>query len=149
MNKERVALLRKRVSKDPYDAASWESLVSEADRARRGSERNAELTSVYEDLLSKFPTAVRTPPPPAACLLPAAALWLFALATHLSAAPHTSTTPVHHPCAGWVLAGVCRPHDERWRGGGGEGGLLPLPAHLPVCRPLARLPQLHQEGGSQ
>ena len=72
MNKERVALLRKRVSKDPYDAASWESLVSEADRARRGSERNAELTAVYEDLLSKFPTAVRARRrrrllPPAAC----------------------------------------------------------------------------------
>ena len=66
MNKERVATLRKRVAKDPYDAASWESLVSEADRARRGSERNAELTAVYEDLLSKFPTAVRTPPPPLA-----------------------------------------------------------------------------------
>jgi hypothetical protein len=73
MNKERVATLRKRVAKDPYDAASWESLVSEADRARRGSERNAELTAVYEDLLSKFPTAVRTPPPPLpapACCLP-------------------------------------------------------------------------------
>ena len=84
MNKERVATLRKRVAKDPYDAASWESLVSEADRARRGSERNAELTTVYEDLLSKFPTAVRTPAAAAARRrpLPAAACSSFPQLPH-------------------------------------------------------------------
>ena len=56
---ERVASLRRRVENDPYDAASWEDLVQEADRARRGPERNQELASVYEDLLKIFPTAVR------------------------------------------------------------------------------------------
>ncbi|PSC73688.1 Suf-domain-containing [Micractinium conductrix] len=54
---ERVASLRRRVENDPYDAASWEDLVQEADRARRGPERNQELASVYEDLLKIFPTA--------------------------------------------------------------------------------------------
>lgn len=60
-NKERVASLRKRVAKDPYDAAAWEELVSEADRVRRGPERNEAMAAVYEDLLSKFPTAVSAP----------------------------------------------------------------------------------------
>ncbi len=32
MSKERVEKLRKRVAADPYDAAAWEDLVSEADR---------------------------------------------------------------------------------------------------------------------
>lgn len=58
MSKDRSATLRKRVAADPYDAAAWEELVSEADRQRRGTERNTELSAVYEDLLSKFPTAV-------------------------------------------------------------------------------------------
>lgn len=57
-SKDRIATLRKRVATDPYDAEAWEKLVSEADRARRGSERNAALTAVYEDLLNVFPTAV-------------------------------------------------------------------------------------------
>ncbi|EFN59172.1 hypothetical protein CHLNCDRAFT_138056 [Chlorella variabilis] len=56
-SKDRIATLRKRVATDPYDAEAWEKLVSEADRARRGSERNAALTAVYEDLLNVFPTA--------------------------------------------------------------------------------------------
>ena len=34
---ERVEALRKRVAADPYDAAAWEDLVSEADRARWGA----------------------------------------------------------------------------------------------------------------
>ncbi|KAI3433457.1 hypothetical protein D9Q98_003270 [Chlorella vulgaris] len=55
--KERTAALRKKVGKDPYDAQAWESLVSEADRVRRGPERNAQLSEVYEDLLNVFPTA--------------------------------------------------------------------------------------------
>ncbi|PRW58683.1 Suf-domain-containing [Chlorella sorokiniana] len=54
---ERVEALRKRVAADPYDAAAWEDLVSEADRPRRGPERDGELAGVYEDLLAKFPTA--------------------------------------------------------------------------------------------
>ncbi len=58
-SKERVAELRKRVEKDPYDAAAWEELVSEADRTRRGPERDQAMAAVYEDLLNKFPTAVR------------------------------------------------------------------------------------------
>ena len=31
---ERIESLRKRVAADPYDAAAWEDLVTEADRAR-------------------------------------------------------------------------------------------------------------------
>jgi hypothetical protein len=57
---DRIKALRKRVTKDPYDAQAWESLVSEADRARRGPERNAELSAIYEELLAVFPTAVST-----------------------------------------------------------------------------------------
>lgn len=57
-NKERTAELRKRVEKDPYDAAAWEELVSEADKFRRGPERDQAMATVYEDLLNKFPTAV-------------------------------------------------------------------------------------------
>ncbi len=68
--KERTAALRKKVGKDPYDAQAWESLVSEADRVRRGPERNAQLSEVYEDLLNVFPTAVR----PLPAVQPAAAL---------------------------------------------------------------------------
>lgn len=59
-NKERVAELRKRVEKDPYNAAAWEELVTEADRTRRGPERDQAMAAVYEDLLNKFPTAVCT-----------------------------------------------------------------------------------------
>lgn len=54
---EQAAELRKRVAADPYAAAAWEQLVSEADR--RGPQRAAELSAVYEELLLKFPTAVR------------------------------------------------------------------------------------------
>ncbi|KAL4431075.1 hypothetical protein ABPG75_006331 [Micractinium tetrahymenae] len=56
-NKDRVAALRKRVENDPYDAAAWEELVTEADRTRRGPERDEAMATVYEDLLNKFPTA--------------------------------------------------------------------------------------------
>ena len=159
MNKERVGKLRARVAADPYDAEAWEQLVGEADRARRGVERNTALAGVYEDLLGIFPTAVR------GGVLRGewerrreadkgrrGAGWGLAASRRrtVSSRPCLRCRWCHLCCpctAGGVLAGVCGPADDVQRRGRGQVRLLAQPAHLPLGRPLARLPQLHTQGG--
>lgn len=103
---DRIKALRKRVTKDPYDAQAWESLVSEADRARRGPERNAELSAIYEELLAVFPTAVSTLQrdirPPQCCRRQVASPWPLARSQQFSACLLPATV------TGGVLEGVCR-----------------------------------------
>jgi hypothetical protein len=60
---DRVAKLEERVRLDPYDAAAWEQLLVEVESRRKSPEQVAKLKRIYEDLLSKFPTAVRPPTP--------------------------------------------------------------------------------------
>ena len=53
-----IPVLKARVAADPYDSVAWEQLLGEIIRGRKSDEQAAQLREVYEDLLSKFPTAV-------------------------------------------------------------------------------------------
>ena len=57
--REKVQNLKSRVSADPCDAAGWESLLAEITRGRKSQEQYVQLKQVYEDIVTKFPTAVR------------------------------------------------------------------------------------------
>ena len=57
-NPEKIQSLKGRVAADPYDNVAWEQLLGEISRGRKSEEQAAQLREVYEDLLSKFPTAV-------------------------------------------------------------------------------------------
>ncbi|KAG7671919.1 hypothetical protein Ndes2526B_g07151 [Nannochloris sp. 'desiccata'] len=56
-NPEKIQALKDRVASDPFDNAGWEHLLGEISRGRKSDEQAAQLREVYEDLLSKFPTA--------------------------------------------------------------------------------------------
>lgn len=57
---DKVQNLQARIAVDPYDAAAWEQLVGERMEARRRNpEQLAELRATYDELLARFPTAVR------------------------------------------------------------------------------------------
>ena len=56
---EKIKALKARVAADPYDNVGWEQLLGEVSKGRKSDEQNAQLRGVFEDLLSKFPTAVR------------------------------------------------------------------------------------------
>jgi hypothetical protein len=55
---EKIQALKERVASDPFDNVAWEHLLGEISRGRKSDEQAAQLREVYEDLLSKFPTAV-------------------------------------------------------------------------------------------
>ena len=55
---DKIKAYRERVEYNPYDATAWEQLLGEISRGRKTEEQTAQLREVYEDLLSKFPTAV-------------------------------------------------------------------------------------------
>ena len=55
---EKIQALKERVASDPFDHIGWEHLLGEISRGRKSDEQAAQLREVYEDLLSKFPTAV-------------------------------------------------------------------------------------------
>jgi hypothetical protein len=55
---EKIKSLQSRLKADPYEAAAWEQLLGEISRGRKTNEQTAQLRQAYEDLLSKFPTAV-------------------------------------------------------------------------------------------
>ena len=52
-NPEKIQSLNGRVAADPYY-----NVAGEISRGRKSEEQAAQLREVYEDLLSKFPTAV-------------------------------------------------------------------------------------------
>jgi hypothetical protein len=57
-NPEKIQALKERVASDPFDNTGWEHLLGELSKGRKSDEQAAQLREVYEDLLSKFPTAV-------------------------------------------------------------------------------------------
>jgi hypothetical protein len=57
-NPEKIQALKDRVASDPFDNGGWEHLLGEISRGRKSDEQAAQLREVYEDLLSKFPTAM-------------------------------------------------------------------------------------------
>lgn len=57
-NVEKIQSLKGRVASDPYDNIAWEQVLGEISRGRKSEEQAGQLREVYEDLLSKFPTAV-------------------------------------------------------------------------------------------
>lgn len=58
VSSDKIVELQSRVSSDPYDVAGWDQLLGEISRGRKSDEQTAQLREAYEDLLSKFPTAV-------------------------------------------------------------------------------------------
>jgi hypothetical protein len=59
MASDKIMALKARVEADAYDAGAWEQLLGEISRGRKSPEQSAQLRATYEDLLAKFPTAVR------------------------------------------------------------------------------------------
>ena len=54
----KIQRLQSRIASDPFDTAAWEQLLGEVSRGKKSDEHVAKLREIYEDLLSKFPTAV-------------------------------------------------------------------------------------------
>lgn len=55
---DKITALKEGIAKDPFNTLAWEQLLGEISRGRKDEGQVAQLREVYEDLLSKFPTAV-------------------------------------------------------------------------------------------
>jgi hypothetical protein len=56
---DKITALKESLAKDPFNTLAWEQLLGEISRSRKDEDQVTPLREVYEDLLAKFPTAVR------------------------------------------------------------------------------------------